>query len=756
MQKLCNQFLTNLNFKPSKIFKGLPGFLKSADFAKASILALAISLPILVGVEFGRFEIGLAIALGALLSSPSDVSGSLRHKNFGIALSAFLAVLASLIGGYLIADSWIGLPVLGVTIFVLSYLAVFGFRASLISFSGLFALVLSFANISNILEIYERAFLIGIGGLWYLALTVLWQRINPKGQTDQFLAQSLELTSEYLETRGRLIIGEDKREILLPRLLKLQSELNEKHETLRDILISSRKTTGNSNYERKRLLILIQLVDILELAMANPVNYDKMDSLLKDHPGQILVFQKLIFAMAERLKTISGSLHKISKKSTLKTSLNEVKESLKTYHSEGSKYANEGFLMLKNLYDYQEEQIQKIDKIERLLGNEELQETGFAKKDEILGFITRQEFDPKILLENFNLKSVIFKHSLRIAMVVIVGYAIGAYFSVQNAYWILLTIVVIMRPNYGLTKTRSKQRTLGTLIGAAIAVGIVFITQNLTLYAILAIISLVLAFATVQKNYKTSAVFVTLSVVFVYALLEPNVINVIQFRVVDTLIGAGLATLGNLILWPSWEFFAIKSVIIESIEANKKYFREVTQFYEKKGKLPTSYKLCRKEAFLGIGNLNTAFQRMTQEPKSKQQNLKEIYELTVLNHSFLSSLASMGTYIQNHRTTEASTHFKAFSRGIEENLEISLALLNSKDSPIPIIKEKQLAAMNFFDKNYRSLTRVKENEANSNFDEISGGELQEAQLIYEQLRWLMDLSVKLEMKIRETKFLNNE
>ncbi len=745
-----------MNFKPSKIFKGLPGFLKSADFAKASILALAISLPILVGVEFGRFEIGLAIALGALLSSPSDVSGSLRHKNFGIALSAFLAVLASLIGGYLIADSWIGLPVLGVTIFVLSYLAVFGFRASLISFSGLFALVLSFANISNILEIYERAFLIGIGGLWYLALTVLWQRINPKGQTDQFLAQSLELTSEYLETRGRLIIGEDKREILLPRLLKLQSELNEKHETLRDILISSRKTTGNSNYERKRLLILIQLVDILELAMANPVNYDKMDSLLKDHPGQILVFQKLIFAMAERLKTISGSLHKISKTSTLKTSLNEVKESLKTYHSEGSKYANEGFLMLKNLYDYQEEQIQKIDKIERLLGNEELQETGFAKKDEILGFITRQEFDPKILLENFNLKSVIFKHSLRIAMVVIVGYAIGAYFSVQNAYWILLTIVVIMRPNYGLTKTRSKQRTLGTLIGAAIAVGIVFITQNLTLYAILAIISLVLAFATVQKNYKTSAVFVTLSVVFVYALLEPNVINVIQFRVVDTLIGAGLATLGNLILWPSWEFFAIKSVIIESIEANKKYFREVTQFYEKKGKLPTSYKLCRKEAFLGIGNLNTAFQRMTQEPKSKQQNLKEIYELTVLNHSFLSSLASMGTYIQNHRTTEASTHFKAFSRGIEENLEISLALLNSKDSPIPIIKEKQLAAMNFFDKNYRSLTRVKENEANSNFDEISGGELQEAQLIYEQLRWLMDLSVKLEMKIRETKFLNNE
>ncbi len=753
MPKIFNQFLTDLNFKPSAIFKGSPGFLKSTDFAKASLLALAISLPIAVGVEMDRFEIGLALALGALLSSPSDVSGSLRHKNFGIALSAFLAVVASLIGGYLIRDSWIGLPVLGVTVFVLSYLAVFGFRASLISFSGLFALVLSFANISNVIEIYERAFLIGLGGLWYLGLTVLWQRINPKGQTDQYLAQSLELTSEYLETRGKLITGEDKREILLRRLLELQSELNEKHETLRDILISSRKTSGNSNYERTRLLIFIQLVDILEYAMANPVNYEKMDSLLKDHPGQILVFQKLIFAMAGRLKTISGSLHKISKTSRLKTNLKEVKEVLKEYQTEASKYADEGFLMLRNLYDYQEEQVQKIEKIERLLGNEDQQETNFAKKDDILGFITRQEFDPKILLENLNLKSAIFKHSLRIALVVMVGYAIGAYFSVQNAYWILLTIVVIMRPNYGLTKTRSKQRTLGTLIGAAIAVGIVLITQNLTLYVILAIISLVLAFATVQRNYKTSAVFVTLSVVFVYALLEPNVLDVIQFRVVDTLIGAGLATLGNLILWPSWEFFGIKSVIIESIEANKKYFREVTQFYEKKGKLPTSYKLSRKEAFLGIGNLNTAFQRMTQEPKRKQKNLEEIYELTVLSHSFLSSLASMGAYIQNHITTEASTHFKTFSRGIEDNLERSLALLNSEDTIIPSTKEEQLAARNFFDKNYRSLARIRENEADSNIDEKSGGELQEAQLIYEQLKWLMDLSVKLEKKIRETRFL---
>ncbi|HSI71251.1 MAG TPA: FUSC family membrane protein [Gillisia sp.] len=739
--------------KLSSYFTGLPGFLRSTDFAKAVILGLAITLPIIIAVRVDRFEIGLALALGALLSSPSDVSGSQRHKNYGIFFSTLLAVLASLIGGYLIRDSWAGLPVLGVVMFGISYLSVFGFRASLIAFSGLFAMVLSFANISTVLELYERALLIGVGGFWYLGLTYLWQRINPKGQTDQHLAQSFRLTSKYLETRAHLLTGPEDREKYLKQLIELQSELNENHETLRSILISSRKTSGNSNYERRRLLILIQLVDMLELAMANPVNYEKMDDLMEKNREQILSYRELIFAMASRLDEFSRTIHKvgeISESSKLEDFLANVKNSLSYYITSTSVMGDEGFLMLQNLYDYQERQVEKINKIERLLSSKDLKEFRFIKKEEAARFITHQEYDPKILVENFSLKSTIFKHSLRLAVVVMAGYAIGEYFSLQNAYWILLTIIVIMRPNYGLTKTRSKERTIGTLIGAAVAIGIVLISQDLRLYAVLAVISLVLAFSMVQKNYRASAVFVTLSVVFVYALLEPNVLNVIQFRVVDTLIGAGLATAGNLLLWPSWEFFGIKSVITESLTANKEYFKEVAGFYEKKGKLPTSYKLSRKQAFLGIGNLSAAFQRMTQEPKRKQKNLDKIYEITVLNHNFLSSLASLGTYIQNHPTTKASAHFISYSDYIENNLNRCLALIDTGIIDENPVNDSQLEAKVFFDARFKKLTGRLEGDFYENIDKE---ELKEAQLVYEQLKWLLELSEKLEKTIKETKFV---
>jgi hypothetical protein len=45
---------------------------------------------------------------------------------------------------------------------------------------------------------------------------------------------------------------------------------------------------------------------------------------------------------------------------------------------------------------------------------------------------------------------------------------------------------------------------------------------------------------------------------------------------------------------------------------------------------------------------------MLQEPKSKQSKLAQVYKLTVLNHTLLSSAASLGTYIQSHKTSEAS------------------------------------------------------------------------------------------------------
>jgi uncharacterized membrane protein (TIGR01666 family) len=735
-----------INFKES--YKESILFLKSTDFTKAIILALGIVVPIGIGIYVGYFEIGLALALGALLSSPSDVTGSFRNRNFGILLSAVFAVIASLIGGLLDPLDWITIPILGVIMFAFSYFAVYGFRASLISFSGLFALVLSFANISNVLEFYERALFIGLGGIWYLFLTVIYHKINPKAETEQFLSQGLDLTSKYLEIRGKLWDSNSNREELQKRILELQADLNVNHEKLREILITSRKSSGSSNFERKRLLIFIQLIDILELAMANPVDYEKMDEILSKHPEKRQLFQTLTFEMASRMKHISDFLlqsQKLNNTNLLEEYLHKIKEHIEEVSASEEIGALESSILLKNLYGYQCKQVEKIVKVERVLSNKDFKDLSFVKSVDAQRFISHQEYDLNILSENFSLKSAIFKHSLRLALVVMVGFTIGAYFSLQNAYWILLTIIVIMRPNYGLTKERSKQRILGTLIGGVIATGIVLLIQDTKVYAVLGILSLIIAFSMVQRNYKTSATFITLSVVFIYALLKPDVLNVIQYRIIDTIIGAGLAAIGNAILWPSWEYFSINSVIGESLKANKEYLFSIQKYYQEKGSVPTSYKLSRKRAFLASGNLSTAFQRMTQEPKSKQMHLDKFYEVVVLNHTFLSSLASMGTYMQNHPTTKASTYFNDYIEGISHNLNIANGLITEKGYAETLDSANRIEAQHYFDHRFESLNSASEDtDDNNKLKNISNTEqLQEAQLITSQLKWLYSLSEKI-------------
>ena len=725
--------------------------MKSTNFSKAILIAIAVTVPILLSIRWGHLEIGLALCFGAFWSSPSDVSGNFRHKKFGILFSALLVMLVSFIGGYLKFETWLLIPVLGLLTFAIAFISVYGFRASLISFSGLLALVLSFAHESQELEIYEYALLIGAGGLWYLLLAVLWYRINPKAQTEELFWETYRLTAEFLETRAKLVGPKMDRLELQSKLYEIQSKLIEHHETLREILLLSRKSSGRSSYQAKRLLIFVELIDMLETAIANPVNYDKMDALFGDHPEFIESFQNLIFEMAGQLRIIAEAgtdQSKFPKNSKLVQYFGKVEHEIASFRKETGTEDYERFLMLQNLLQYLEKQFEKLKKIKWLLGNPDMGSVDLVDQAAAKRFIVAQDYDPKLLLSNFSFRSAIFKHSLRLSVTVMIGYALGNFFDFQNPYWILLTIIVIMRPSYGLTKSRTKDRIIGTLIGGAIATGFVFLIQNPYMFGALGVVSLVIAFSMVQKNYRAGATFITLTVVFVYAIIRPDVITVIQYRVLDTLIGAGLSFVAMLWILPAWGFMEIREQIKNSVKANRAFLAQIARYYEQKGKVTTTYKVSRKEAFVETSNLSSAFQRMAQEPVSKQKNLDKIYELVVLNHTFLSSLASFSTFIQNNPTTEASLKFKNFISEIDENLEQVLqALENSKSDQAPIDSQN-----NQFAKEQLPSFVPKNIELSSRVDLKLERELQEAHLVTEQLHWLFSLSGKMLRLVSKIEF----
>ncbi|MBZ0242683.1 MAG: FUSC family protein, partial [Bacteroidales bacterium] len=476
-----------------------------------------------------------------------------------------------------------------------------------------------------------------------------------------------------------------------------------------------------------------------ETAIANPGDYDRMEVLFNDHPQYIKLFQNLIFEMVRQLRMISkagNDKKKLPENDTMRQCFENVRLEISLL-AETLDYVD--YLMLQNLLEYQEKQLEKIKRIKWLLGEPNTAELKFIDRKVAKRFVAFQDYDPRLLLRNFSFKSPIFRHSIRLAVTVMIAYTLGSLFPFQNPHWILLAVIVIMRPSYGLTKSRAKDRIIGTFIGGAIATGMVFLIRDPFVFGAMGLASLVVALSMVQKNFRASATLITLSVVFVYAIFQPDILTVIKFRILDTLVGAGLSYMAMLWLWPTWEFVGIKESIEKSVEANKAFLHKIIEYYQRKGNIPTSYNIARKEAFLETSNLSSAFQRMTQEPKSKQRKTDKIYELVVLNHSFLASLASLSTYIRYHKTTEASEHFKIATGKIEENLEKILQCLEDQkcdEMKLPSendpIFEEQLPIFNSLE--IRNLELK---------DKQSLRDLQEAHLVWEQLKWLFSISRKM-------------
>jgi len=686
---------------------------------------------------FGFKALGMAMAIGALLCAPSDLPGNLRHRYKGMLLAIILSVLATLISRYTAGYFYVHTLLVTFLAFGISYFAVYGFRASLVAFSGLLALTLSFASFPAD-SIWQHALFILIGGLYYLLISSVFFYFHNKTQVDFQLGETARLTADFLNCRLELIQNKNNREKTQQKQIELQQALNEKHEDLRDSLLTSRRKSGLSNSTRRKLLVFITLVDILELALSHPVDFDHAERLRKKHPAIFVELDELLNLLNSFLNQgadffIDGK--KPEELTALKQQLTNTENQLKGVEGE---IENLDFIRLKNFLGIEKKHVSKMKSLFRVIGAIQTKNSVSLKTNKYRKFITPVDYSWKIFTENLNFSSIIFRHSLRLSLLFLVSLAIGHFFEFQKSYWILITLIVIMRPNYGLTKERTKMRIKGTIIGAAAAVLIVILFSSPSVFAVLAIISIILGFSMLQENYVGAAAFITVTVIMVYALLSPEAYSIIQYRVVDTFIGAGLVIIGNYFLWPAWEYRNIANIKRESILANRDFLREIDWFYHKKGKLPLSYKLARKNAFLKLGELSAACQRMSQEPKSKQDYFEELYNFTTLSHTMLSSLAGLGTFIRNNPTTEASEIFDKFTAEICRELQQAVNL------------EKEVENHGSFEE---SITSLENRHAELKNGQTNEALLNEAQLIYDQLTWLYRLAVQIKAK---SKILKNK
>lgn len=728
-------------------------FFNSHDFSRGLLMTITM---VLVGAAFyflGFDKLIVGVCLGVLLTTFNDVQGSYKHRNIAMYLS--IGINSCIIGIVNCIHTQFGLLIvfIGITSFLLSMLMVYGARASFLLLSSLLALVLSLVRFYEGSAILIYIGVYALGGLVYILVSNVYHSITKKRQAKERLGELAGLTSDYFKIIVRIARKEISEEEIQVHRLDLQQQIALKQEAVRDLLMQKTRGNGPSNTRKRQTLILIELIDIMELVISNPNSLLSLDEgalnnkRLYDSKLKVLedVSQRLIHATKVLLD------NKPSKSKSSSEYLKEVRTQINNYIEEvGLPKVRPVAMQLRNYHHYLERLTQKISSLERLVDRSYQETTILSVTNERNQFLTRENYSPRRLKSHLSLKSPIFRHALRLSIAMIAGYAIGTYFDVKNAYWILLTTVVIMRPSFGLTKSRSFQRVMGTLLGVAIAVIIVYFFNSKTLFLLLAIVSNVFAFALFARNYLAAATAVTLNVIFVFSLLQPDVWNVIQYRVIDTSIGAAISLGVSYIIFPFWEYKAFPSMFGSALEANKNYLLEIGKFYMNH-QSDVDLRLARKEALLQAANLNAALQRLAQDPKSKQKDYDNHYRLITLNDTMLATLASMGTFFRNHHATDSSDPIVKMTNALAGQVDAIKKLIEKQEST-SLAQEKEIyyKALNELKEHWNTLEQKRD-------DEIANGKLkidpefrlklQEVRFIVEEFNWFSKVANKVEKEV---------
>jgi uncharacterized membrane protein YccC len=142
-----------------------------------------------------------------------------------------------------------------------------------------------------------------------------------------------------------------------------------------------------------------------------------------------------------------------------------------------------------------------------------------------------------------------------------------------------MTAVMVMRPEFTQTYSRSVARFLGTVLGVAVATGIVqAFHPTAGLSALLAVISAGLMYLLMRTGYAVGQVCVSAYVVFLLGMGGDDWSQTVPERVVLTLVG-GLLAMTAYALYPAWETPRLRDRLANWLVTDGRYAATVLDRY---------------------------------------------------------------------------------------------------------------------------------------------------------------------------------
>ena len=159
----------------------------------------------------------------------------------------------------------------------------------------------------------------------------------------------------------------------------------------------------------------------------------------------------------------------------------------------------------------------------------------------------------EVLRAEWHLDSSTLRHALRLGAALAVACAVYRGFSLGSGYWVPLTVLFVLKPDYGTTMSRAVGRAVGTGVGVTIAWVVVtpFSPSDGVIVALLAVLAFG-AYAVFSANYALFSVLLAVLIALLVQFSGGSPVGALGYRLVDTAVGTAVALVA-ITVWPSRE-----------------------------------------------------------------------------------------------------------------------------------------------------------------------------------------------------------
>ena len=521
-----------------------------------------------------------------------------------------------------------------------------GRRYATISYGCLVIAVYSMLGVHLFEDWYAQPALLVTGAAWYGLISTISFLLFPVRQVQDHLSQCYASLGNFLFAKSNLFDVDMTPESYQQSMIELSLEngtLVGIFNTTKTALLTRLKGDRGQKDTRRSLQYYFVAQDIHERADSAHIDYPKLAKMF-EHRDVLFRFQRILTLQGKACQDLSQSILKrqtYHHNPRFKHAFSNLRFSLEKLRQEGQYdqvWVNALFSLYQNLKAI-DDQLRNVETERHIKFDQQKYIESQLKDDDLKGW------DDIVIRikQHLTPESVLFRHAIRVSVVLFIGYVFVQVTEITYGYWILLTALFVSQPNFNATKRRLRLRIVGTLAGIIIGYAILYFVRSLEGQLLLLILSGVLFFELRSKQYAQATAFIT-----ILALINFNLdgmgFSAAVPRMIDTLIGCALAWFGVSFIFPDWKFRRLPRSIYRSLSSQCDYLKEVIEQYKHGRNNGLTYRVVRRAAHNTDAEVASLISTLATEPDFDPNQKTLAFEFLCLNHTFLSYIAALGAH----------------------------------------------------------------------------------------------------------------